>query len=278
MKIRTYFWEARIISPFQLRARQVFRRSPHLYFLVGNAGDILARELIEREYNCATQNDPSQGKRLLVVGSIGHSIRKGDIVCGIGVKTKEIPKASDTPVRVWAVRGPITYDVFKAAGHDVSTVRFQLDPGLMIRFFVSEADRVGTPTGAIFIPHYRERGQYTKGLPKGIRLVDIDNHPRDVAHAILSAELVYSSSLHGIIFAHALGRPCIFVAPQTKEPMLKYEDYFASIGLPMPKPLASILDVRPSRTPDSPIDLRYAREDFVWPGLEELVTHGIVTP
>jgi hypothetical protein len=278
VKIRTYFWEARIISPLELRARQMFRRSPHLYFLVGNAGDILARELIEREYDCATYNDPTQGKRLLVIGSIGHSIREGDVLCGIGVKSRQVPKATDVPVRVWAVRGPITYELFKAAGHDVSDVKFQLDPGLMMRFLMSGSDQVASPRGAVFIPHYRERGQYAGGLPKGICLVDIDNRPRDVARAILSAELVYSSSLHGIIFAHALGRPCVFVGPQTEEPLIKYEDYFASIGRAMPRPLTSIHDARSSRAPDSPIDLRYTEEDFVWPSLEELVAHGVAVP
>jgi pyruvyltransferase len=275
MKLRTYFWEDRIISRLELRVRRALGWSPYNYFLVGNAGDLFARELIEREYSCPVQNDPLRGHRLLIVGSIGHRIRDGDVVCGIGVKTRKIPVPTHARVRVWAVRGPITLDVFKSAGHDVSDIKFQFDPGLMMRFMVTDSERAIVPNGVAFIPHYRERGKYVRSLPPGMRTIDIDGRPKDVARAILGAELVYSSSLHGIIFAHALERPCVLVAPQTEESDLKYQDYFASLGLPTPKPLSNIFDARYGSAPNSPVDIRFELSDFVWPQLEDLRARGI---
>src|SRR5699024_3695475 len=52
----------------------------------------------------------------------------------------------------------------------------------------------------------------------------------EFAKQIARAEAVYSSSLHGLVFAHALGRPAALVAPLTAEPELKYRDYAASVG------------------------------------------------
>lgn len=275
MKIRTYYWDDRIISRFELRLRKLLRRGPYRHFVVGNAGDILSRQLIEKHYGCPTRNETTGGKRLLVVGSIGHRIQAGDVLCGIGIKTREIPTAAQAPVRIWGLRGPVSREVFLRAGHDVSEAKFFLDPGLLMRFQMAEALQSVRPEGAIFIPHYRERGQCVGRLPSGIRFVDIDSDPRDVALAVIGAELVYTSSLHGIIFAHALGRPCMWVRPQTDEPMLKYEDYYASVGLDLPKPLDSIWDASTASAPISPADIRYQEDDFVFPDIEFLRDAGV---
>ena len=278
MKLRAYFWEDRIISKLQFRLRRALRASPYNHFVVGNAGDILARALIEDLYGYTALNDAKRGSRMLLVGSIGHRIMNGDLLCGVGVKTREVPKASRVAVRVWGVRGPISYDVFKAAGHDVSDVRYQMDPGLLLRFQLENLSRIIQPQGVVFIPHYRERAPYMAGLPQGIRLVDIDDHPLAVGRRILEAELVYASSLHGVIFAHALGRPCVLVAPQTAEPMLKYEDYFASVNLDMPRPLGSIYDANFASAPNSPAHVPYRQSDFQWPDASLLAERGILVP
>jgi hypothetical protein len=279
VRIRAYFWEDRVITPQEFRLRVTLDRSPYNHFVVGNAGDILARDLVRRIYGCQVHLDRKRGKRLLLVGSVATQMRDGDLICGIGAKTPDFPSASQARVHVWAVRGPRTLEAMRAAGHDVSGVKFQLDPGLMMRFLMPEVDLSIEPKGVVFIPHYRERTLYADGnLPRGIRMIDIDNRPESVARQILHAELVYSASLHGIIFAHALKRPCVLVAPQTQEPNFKYEDYYASVGLPLPRPLPDIESARFHAAPTSPADVRYERSDFVWPSLHDLESLGIVMP
>lgn len=275
MTIRTYFWEDRIISRAEFRLRKLLPGDPYRYFLVGNAGDILSRQLIERRYGQQVHNVASGGKRLLMVGSIGHRIQPGDLLCGIGVKTREIPSAREAPVQIWGLRGPVSREVFQKAGHDVSEAKFFLDPGLLIRFQMTDALESIRPSGAIFVPHYRERAKYIERLPKGIRFVDIDAAPEAVAREIIGAELVYASSLHGVIFAHALHRPCVLVRPQTVEPMLKYEDYYASVGLALPKPLDDIWQANLASAPSSPADVSYGEDDFVFPSIELLRKAGI---
>lgn len=244
--------------------------NPNRYFRYGNAGDVMAERVIENHYGCRSMNVNGQGGRLLVIGSIASRLRDGDVVAGIGVKNGEVPRVR---CRVLGLRGPITYERFKKAGHDLSEVRFLKDPGLLIRF--CQPKHEVSPKGRVFIPHYRERYQYLRDPIDGIRFVDIDNDPLEVARHILNAELVYTSSLHGVIFAHALNRPCVLVRTQTDEPWLKYEDYYCSIDAPVPKPLASIREASTAPKPDSPLDIHFEREEFDFPLFSELVQWGI---
>ena len=47
---------------------------------------------------------------VLAVGSVGHRIMDGDLVCGIGAKTPEIPPATRVRAQVWALRGPLAHN------------------------------------------------------------------------------------------------------------------------------------------------------------------------
>ncbi|MEO1171983.1 MAG: polysaccharide pyruvyl transferase family protein, partial [Myxococcota bacterium] len=248
MGLRTYYWQP------SLRAEQ--RRPARGALHVGNFGDLFTAALIQQVYSVSSRIVQADGRRLLLTGSIAHTLHAGDVVCGVGTKGKALPHPRETEgVRILGLRGPLTYDAFRRRGYDVSTVRFLRDPGLFVRFMVGDSDRTSAK-GASFLPHYRERLRYTRHtLPRGIRLLTCDAEPLKVAEDILSSELVYTSSLHGIIFSHALRRPCVFVRPQTAEPLLKYADYFASIDRPLPKVLTSIADARFHRSPDSPIHL-----------------------
>jgi hypothetical protein len=201
-------------------------------------------------------------------------LEQGDVLCGIGCKTAEIPRVEAQSVHVHALRGPISYDVFKAAGYDVSQVRFLADPGLLIGKMVPA--RKPIRGRVVFIPHYRDRKLVWNRMPKDIRAVDIDNLPSRLAREIQKAECVYSSSLHGLIFAHALGRPCVFVRPMTEEPLLKYEDYFLSVGLKMPVPLESIANVDLASAPTSPAVLSIDPSQISFPSEMLLSARGII--
>lgn len=276
MKVRTYFWHDRLISRPRMMVRRWLGRDDGRSFCVGNAGDLFGAEIISRRYHASAVNDAVRGSRLLIVGSIAHRALSGDILAGPGIlnANRPVPSAS-TELRIWGLRGPMTYDAFKAAGHDLSEVKFLLDPGLLIRFSVASRRPVSSK-GVIFIPHHRERAAHARRMPPGIRMVDIDATPSQIARTILGAELVYSSSLHGIIFAHALNRPCVLVQP-AEQTLLKYEDYYASIGLPFPRPLPSIHEADFRTAPVSPAEVTFREEDFVFPDVGLLREAGIAS-
>ena len=275
MEIRTYYWYSRIYKRYQLIIKRLQGKSTSNCFLNGNAGDIITKDIISKRYGCDSSNIHNSGNRLLVTGSIAHNIMDGDVICGVGTKGKNIPKYKRN-LKIIGVRGPITSEVFKSAGYDVSHIKFNLDPGLLIRFFgILDVDV--EPRGKIFIPHYRERNYYRNKLPSNIRFVDIDNTPKRLAMEIKKSEIVYSSSLHGLIFSHALERPCVFVKPLTDEPILKFQDYYASVNIPFPNPLCSIPKSLTPTASLSPADFNYSKSDFTFPDIKELISRGIAT-
>ncbi|MDN3522072.1 polysaccharide pyruvyl transferase family protein [Halomonas ramblicola] len=275
MELKTYYWYHRIVPNWKLKLRHIVFRDSHKYFAIGNAGDIFAKDIIQRRYGVTPVNANSiDGGRLLLIGSVSHRVQHGDILCGIGTQGKaaELPKKNN--VKILGLRGPITYDEFRGKGYDLSRVRFLLDPGLLVRFMYQD-DTIQPETGSVaFIPHYKERGHYRK-LPKSIRLIDIDDYPSNVCRQIQEVEHVFSSSLHGVIFAHALGRPATLVTPKT-ESLLKYKDYYASVGLDFPVPLREFNGNEMSGLKTSPEHLVYREEDFAFPDLNTLVAQGVV--
>jgi hypothetical protein len=272
--IRTYFWHARVRSRWKFYWNRHIRRRALNDFLHGNAGDIFARDLLGHFYPGMTPLNTAEGPRILCIGSIGHRISSGDVVCGIGCKSSDLPRVHADAVSIHALRGPISYDIFKAAGYDVSGVRFLADPGLFIGRMVP--DRAPLKGRVVFVPHYRERDAIRGKVPKGVTVIDIDAPPLQLARQLQQAECVYASSLHGIIFAHALGRPCVFVRPATEEPMLKFEDYFLSVGINPPKPLDSISDAKLASSPVSPASLSIDPHQIVFPSLADLQARGII--
>lgn len=273
--LRTYFWHDRVIPSWLLKVRRGFRLSPSTYFQLGNAGDLMARRLIEFEYGMKCLNTNKPGSRLLTVGSIAHKILKGDVLCGIGVKDPDLFSPSLEEVEIYGLRGPLSYEVFKRRGFDLKKIKFLMDPGLLLRFIIGDVVVPGQDR-VIFIPHYRERFNRQNIPQREIKMVDVDCEPTDLATEILKSKLVYSSSLHGIIFAHALNRPCIFVRPQTNESLFKYSDYYESMDLKSPKPLPSIHHADFIRDSDTPPSLKYKRENFYFPAINELRERGIL--
>lgn len=274
MEIRTFYWQDHIVSRPAMLFNRLLGKSTNGQFVYGNAGDIYAKELLERQYHTATKNIGDGGNRLLCVGSIGHRAVKGDILCGVGLKNERLVPKEKKDITIYGLRGPLSFEAFKKAGFNVDTVKFLYDPGLLIKQFITPEST--TPTQVSFIPHYRERSLFRKGLPKGMQMIDIDNYPSTVAKSIKASKLVYSSSLHGIIFSHALGVPCVYVKPQTEEPEFKFIDYYESVNLTYKQPLASIHDADFKRDSDTPADVNVTEEDFFFPTAEELSERKIL--
>jgi len=277
MQLRAYYWKARI-SPFVLSLLRRLRYPKSSYFFrKGNFGDLFYEDIARHRYghDIEIKIIKNESRRLLIIGSIVQTIQPLDMICGAGSKYPEIPAASND-CRVVGLRGPLTYAAMEQAGYDLSNVKSLYDPGLLVRFiYPDSAEEQSKAHGAIFIPHYRER-YHSLSLPNGVRLCDPDNAPETVANTIKQSEIVYSSSLHGIIFAHAYGRPAVFVRPTTYEPTFKYDDYYASIGLPPPVPLNSINDIDIKKDIGNSPDLQYREDDIHIPDAQELLDLGLM--
>ncbi|MBU1802292.1 MAG: polysaccharide pyruvyl transferase family protein [Actinobacteria bacterium] len=229
--------------------------------------------LISFNYGFEVKNISDEGRRLLLIGSVAHRILAGDLVFGVGTKGIPIPGPSEAPCRIVGTRGPITTESFSRAGHDLSELEFEFDPGLLIAKLLGKPEVV-TANRVIFIPHYRDRA-IRASRRKSLQVVDVDSDPVNLARQIGQSELVYTSSLHGLIFAHALGRPAVLVRPSTDEPLIKYQDYFASIGEPWRAPFDLSGALR-KRAPESPVTLPESVSSLRMPTVLELQSAGVV--
>lgn len=274
MALRTFFWDP--VSAGQ--SRRPWQRNQ---FKVGNAGDLYNRDLIKFLYGTDALNVSNEGRRLLLVGSVAHRVLDGDIVAGIGTKGVTLPPASSGDVSIRSVRGPITLEAFDRAGYDTSQVTEMLDPGLLAsRVYESELADIQPSLGnVLLIPHYRDyrklKRDYFGLRRRGIKIASPDCTPVDFAMMIAGAEKIVTSSLHGLIFAHAIGREAQLVAPEDGEPMIKYQDYFASVDLTWSPPLP-FDEVRAHTWRSKMPDVKKLSASTGFPTIEELRLGGIL--
>lgn len=256
------------------RIRWIKRR--RVPWRVGNAGDIYNADLVRYLYGVEPTNHKDEGKRLLMVGSIMDKGRDGDVIAGIGARgPRHVPTPGEARLDIVGVRGPLTASALQDAGHDVSGLRFMLDPGLLIGKVFPELYDVKAEPGRVgFVPHYREGPQYRSN--RRYDVIDVDASPFHFAREIARCERVYSSSLHGVIFAHALGRPVALVAPRTAEPAFKYRDYFGSIGMTWRKPL-ELKETLASVEPWVPDGIAANIETAAFPTIDELRERGVAS-
>lgn len=178
---------------------------------------------------------PPQKADLFAVGSIieRSADRGSDLaIWGTGARSPEGFSAStDARPAFLAVRGPLTAEVLGITNVPLG------DPGLL----VGQATLPAAPRRRgqhIFLPHYRTaqtsagRALLRRAKEKGWATIPASLKPMEVATALAQAQSVTTTSLHGIIFSHALGTPCRLIEPTDGEPTFKYRDYFDSISTP----------------------------------------------
>lgn len=82
------------------------------------------------------------------------------------------------------------------------------------------------------IPHMRDYAKIIKEYPKD-KIINLNDRIENVIDNINSCEYIISTSLHGVIVAHAYGVPAIWVKEgYIYTDGIKFQDYFSSVGIP----------------------------------------------
>ena len=132
---------------------------------------------------------------------------------------KSVPK----DLEVLAVRGPRTRDILGD-----SAISIFGDPAIVLPTLITKPKNSGK---ICVIPHYVDYVQIRSELPEdnSIKLLDVSkaNFAKNVLE-IAAADLVISSSLHGLIIAEAYGVPAIWlkVSDQIIGGRFKFDDYY----------------------------------------------------
>jgi pyruvyltransferase len=202
-----------------------------------NAGDMASAVLIGRllgEEIRLAGPEPLSAPHLVGIGSILHWADRYSTIWGTGfVSADAHPSAA--PARILAVRGPLTAARLNALG--ISTPALVGDPGILAPALFPPPGV--PPSGIAVVPHYVDADApfVERAREHGVSIIDPLSPLESYLMALASAEVVISSSLHGVIFAHAYGRRAIWV--KLSERVIgggfKFFDYFASIGYPRPE-------------------------------------------
>jgi pyruvyltransferase len=188
-----------------------YRRSRSLYWSrtdIPNWGDDLNPWLFQKLTGSSAIYCPhGRVPKLLMAGSILASAGPNDYCWGTGLITAEIPEGCGLAT-AHALRGPATASALENIGLPSSDIFG--DPGVLVAKFVTPppAKRYAMAV----IPHYADAAAgaiLAKEL--NAKLIPVSHGIEEFVRAVAQAEVVYSSSLHGIICAESLGVPAVWV-------------------------------------------------------------------
>lgn len=204
----------------------------------GNVGDHMAGWLASRisgkpaRFTHHTWREP----KVFVTGSILSLADETTTVWGAGIPWRHDP--IDPRCTILAVRGPITRQRALECGAECPEVYG--DPALLLPRLYTPEPLERRSLG--IVPHvvdYDTVAQRYGHLSDILRVVDLRHSVESVVNAIASCEIVVSSSLHGLIIAHAYGVPIGWVEFSDKVigDGTKFADFYASLGHDAPEPL-----------------------------------------
>ncbi|PKP16864.1 MAG: polysaccharide pyruvyl transferase family protein [Bacteroidetes bacterium HGW-Bacteroidetes-23] len=203
---------------------------------IENFGDLASPYLIEKlSARKTTHIKPNSFwyrnflKHFLSTGSILGHANANSVVWGSG-----IIQQNDSPGKATflAVRGPKSRQRLCALGYQVPEKYG--DPALLLpKVYLPEI--VKTHKLGI-IPHYTDFKAVKQQFEAAeeVKIIDVFTHRLEsVLDEIMHCEQIVSSSLHGVIVAHAYGIPAVWVKFSDKlfGDNIKFYDYFASVEI-----------------------------------------------
>ena len=193
----------------------------------GNFGDILS-PLILGHYGYDVKHSDLVGADYICVGSIAKLATDKHTVLGSGIMSS-YNKINPNANWRW-VRGPITRDIVVSQGGNCPEILG--DPAMLLPRIINPKETKDHKIG--IIPHYVDYEYVKETYPsyKTINLLDADLD--NVVKQITDCEKIISSSLHGIIAAHAYGIPAAWAKFSDKlaGDDTKFFDHHTSVNLP----------------------------------------------
>ncbi|WP_108663894.1 polysaccharide pyruvyl transferase family protein [Acuticoccus kandeliae] len=165
------------------------------------------------------------------------------VVWGAGVIDDQLDLRA-VPARITAVRGPLSRAYLRDRGIDCPEVYG--DPALLIPYFYRPAPAPSPHERRIgIVPHYEDKDapaiEAIRRRHPEVRVFDIADYGSwtDFIDGVAGCDVLFSSSLHGLIMAEAYAVPNYWVEFSDKVigKGFKFRDYYASLGKPTPEPL-----------------------------------------
>ncbi len=228
---------------------------------VPNVGDAIGARLVEAITGRAVRvvgEGPLLVPNLIAIGSIAHWSDEHSVLWGCGLIGRGVSFCP--PAMVLALRGNLTRDHFVAQGINCGDLLG--DAGLLLPELIAPAEpfhRVG------LVPHYVDRDSAFVDVCRreGVPIIDVQGSPETYVEQLTSCHRIISSSLHGIILAHAyaIAAAWVVISDRVHGDGFKFFDYYSSLGVkardvPMLSPADGTIDQmmdkcwRPDALPD----------------------------
>jgi pyruvyltransferase len=200
-----------------------------------NSGDVFSMKLAQTyffDHQIIPVRPAQKGVNisLMLLGSILQRADSHTVVCGAGFMFSD-GTVAEKPKAVVCVRGPLSGDLLDKQG--INHPEKYADPGVMAPFIFTNKTPVTHKIG--IIPHYKDlKHTWIKSCKKqGCNIINVFTPLPLFFKQIQQCEIILSSSLHGIIFAHAYGKPALWIELSNKVAGngFKFYDYYASVGL-----------------------------------------------
>jgi hypothetical protein len=212
----------------------------------GNLGDVLNPYIVEKLSGRPPRYAP-RGKCVLAIGSTIKFATEETVVWGAGT-----PRMSDrlhAKAHYRAVRGPLTRELVLQSGGECPPVYG--DPSCFLpRLY--RPNRVIKRYEVGLVLHHSNEGEVRAG--KGVKSISVLRGSYEDIERFIDelheCDRVLSTSLHGLIVAHAYGIPARWCeVPDSAAPLpgdgTKFRDYMLSVGLehepPLPLPRGTVV-------------------------------------
>lgn len=198
-----------------------------------NYGDLLSKYLVEKISGKRTlwykPNGPNLKRNYLAIGSILNYADNKSNVWGSGIIDRKHPVDCD---KIFAVRGPLTRNRLLDLGFDCPEVYG--DPALLLPEYYKPKIKKKYRLG--IVPHWMDYRKVKKlfGENPDIRIINlVTSDIEKTTYLLLECEAIISSSLHGIIVAHAYNIPAVWVkfSDDLYGDDVKFFDYLESVNL-----------------------------------------------
>lgn len=199
---------------------------------VKNFGDELSRRVVTEATGRPTVWSPPRTAELFGIGSVIEKHAETGSRARIWGSGLRVGEAGPLPIGagdVLAVRGDGTRGRL-----GLSPATPLGDPGLIAR---SIYRRPARRKGIVLLPHFLAFGETANdsvieaASHAGMRVLPPTSPVDEVCNSIAAADLVVTSSLHGLIVGHAVGTPTVLTAfDASAEPGFKYHDYMSAFG------------------------------------------------
>jgi len=214
------------------------------YFIkVRNIGDLVSPIAVQYATGRPTVwRRPASGEHLLGIGSILHWAKPHSHVWGAGLLSPEHGIGRLEGERVWALRGKLTFECLKPELAELRDVPLG-DPGYLVARRLAALMPPLTPTHRLgIVPHYIDRDHpwiASVRAEDGVAVLDVRDPAPAFFAQMAACAAIASSSLHGLIFAEALGIPNVWLDLRPEDPKreFKYHDWFSLAEHPQSAPL-----------------------------------------